>query len=141
EGLMAQRTRWEHGHVSVMARAPALLARAIAERKPALAAMALDVGVPPLAFLVLSLGAALMIAAAFFAATGAIAPLLVAVTALSLFGIGIGLAWWRFGRSIVSWQELFTVPYYVVAKIPLYIRALTKRQTEWVRTRRDGSAK
>ena len=45
--------------------------------------------------------------------------------------------WWRGGRQLVSWRELIALPIYVAAKIPLYVRLFTKRQVEWVRTKRD----
>jgi cellulose synthase/poly-beta-1,6-N-acetylglucosamine synthase-like glycosyltransferase len=138
EGMASQRTRWEHGHLAVIGRAPGLLLRAIARGQPVLAAMALDLCVPPLALLVLMLVAAFALTAAFYGATGVHTPLRLCGLALALLAVAIALAWTRYGRSIVSWHELLTVPFYVLAKIPLYIRALTQRQTEWVRTKRDG---
>jgi hypothetical protein len=33
------------------------------------------------------------------------------------------------------------LPLYVAAKVPVYIRLFTRRQIEWVRTKRDGSAR
>jgi cellulose synthase/poly-beta-1,6-N-acetylglucosamine synthase-like glycosyltransferase len=140
-GLAAQRTRWEHGHVAVMAQAPRLLARAVTRGQPALAALALDLCVPPLAFLVLGLSATLLATAAYRGLAGGSAPLAVALVAMSLLVASVALAWWRFGRGIVSWREMLTVPLYVLAKVPLYVRALTKRQTEWVRTKRDAADK
>ena len=47
------------------------------------------------------------------------------------------LAWWRFGRRIVSLRELLGAPLYVLGKVPLYVRMLKARQVEWVRTKRD----
>jgi hypothetical protein len=46
-------------------------------------------------------------------------------------------AWWREGRQIVTFGELLGLPMYVAAKIPVYVRLFTKRQVEWVRTKRD----
>ena len=36
-----------------------------------------------------------------------------------------------------SLSELLGLPWYVAAKIPVYVRLFTKRQIEWVRTKRD----
>jgi hypothetical protein len=47
------------------------------------------------------------------------------------------LAWFREGRHVVSLGEMLALPWYVAAKIPVYIRLFTKRQVEWVRTKRD----
>lgn len=138
-GLATQRTRWEHGHIALMAQAPRLLARSVARGQPALAALALDLCVPPLAFLLLALSATLLVAAAFRLLAGESAPLGVALLAMALLVASVAVAWWRFGRGIVSWREMLSVPLYVLDKIPLYVRALTKRQTEWVRTRRDAA--
>lgn len=50
----SQRTRWEHGHLGMIAaHAPRLGRCALQRRSGALLAMALDIGVPPLALLVL----------------------------------------------------------------------------------------
>jgi cellulose synthase/poly-beta-1,6-N-acetylglucosamine synthase-like glycosyltransferase len=137
-GARAQRTRWEHGHLSVIASAgPRLLARALARRDAKLAAMALDLTVPPLAALVLAIGALLVIDLGWWWLAGDRRQAGVAVLALALLGAGVMAAWWRDGRQIVSWRELLGMPLYVAAKIPVYVRLFTRRQVEWVRTKRD----
>jgi len=139
-GLATQRTRWEHGHLQLVFRAGLpLLWRAMVARRLALAAMALDLCVPPLASLVLGLVVWLMLTAIFWWISGAIAPLSLAATALSLLSSVILAAWWRFGRSAVSLWELLSVPAYVLRKIPIYLKLLGKRQVEWVRTKRDDT--
>ena len=138
-GAVAQRTRWEHGHLSVIASgAPRLLAGAVTRRRPELAAMALDLCVPPLASLALSTTAICALSALLYVLTGAIAPLLVAIVAAGAIGLAIGLAWRSFGRGILSLADLLSVPGYALAKLPIYARLLTRRQQEWIRARRDG---
>ena len=44
-------------------------------------------------------------------------------------------------RHIVSVRELLSVPRYVLAKLPIYLKLFTARQMEWVRTKRDGAPK
>jgi cellulose synthase/poly-beta-1,6-N-acetylglucosamine synthase-like glycosyltransferase len=137
-GARAQRTRWEHGHLSVIASAgPMLLAHALARRDAKLAGMALDLAIPPLAALVLTLSALLVIDLAWWWLAGDLWPAGVAALALALLGAGVLAAWWHEGRQIVSWRELLGVPLYVAAKIPVYVRLFTKRQVDWVRTKRD----
>ena len=140
EGTLAQRTRWEHGHLGMIAgKGAPLLWRGIARGQGELVAMALDLCVPPLAVLVLSLTALALVAALMAAAGATIWPLGIAMVALALTIIATGLAWRRSGRSILSWSELLYAPAYALAKVPIYIRLFTARQLHWIRTKRDGS--
>lgn len=134
----SQRTRWEHGHLEVILKEfPRLFGRGMLRGDIRAMALALDLAVPPLALLVLSL-------AGMCAATGVVAsigggmfPLLVAGLAMALVGVAVFLAWLGWGRAVISLSTLLSVPFYVLAKIPLYIRFWTRRQKEWVRTDRD----
>jgi len=138
DGARAQRTRWEQGHLAVIASVgPGLLWRALRERRGDLLALAIDLCVPPLAMLALLTVAGIVLTAAWTMLGGSSAPLQVAVLALLFFGAAVGLAWHGFGRRLVTSSELMRAPFYVMAKMPMYLRLLTKRQTEWVRTRRD----
>jgi len=140
--IASQRTRWEHGHFDIIAkRAPALLGQAIRQRRGDLAAMVADLCVPPLAALVLALTAVLVAAAILTGLGGGIAPLAVAGASMLLLLAGVGSAWFRFGRHIVSLRELASSPAYAFAKIPLYAGMLRRKQTEWVRTRRDDGSR
>ena len=139
-GALAQRTRWEHGHLSVLASTgPRLLAQALMRRDGALVALSLDLMVPPLAALALALGAALIFGAAWWGLASDVRPFALALFAFALFGAGVAMAWWRGGRHLVSLRELLALPLYVAAKIPMYVRLFTKRQVEWVRTKRDDT--
>ena len=136
--LGTQRTRWEHGHLSVIAsHGPRLLWRALTTRQLPLAAMALDLCVPPLTVLAILLMLGLAGAVALVSMGGGATPLWLALVANSMFAFGIVLAWRRFGRAIVSQSDLLAVPAYVLAKLPIYARLAKGRQTEWVRTKRD----
>jgi hypothetical protein len=64
----------------------------------------------------------------------------VAAVALAALGGAVLTAWWTDGRRSVSMRELMSLPWYVAAKIPVYVRLFTKRQIEWVRTKRDDRA-
>jgi len=137
-GARAQRTRWEHGHLSVIARTgPRLLLRALARRDTASAALALDLMVPPLAALVLALGTLLAIDLAWWRLAADAWPAAVAAAALALLAAGVLATWRREARHLVTGRELLGLPLYVAAKIPVYVRLFTKRQVEWVRTKRD----
>jgi cellulose synthase/poly-beta-1,6-N-acetylglucosamine synthase-like glycosyltransferase len=138
DGASAQRTRWEQGHLAViLSVGPRLLWRALRQGSLDLLALAVDLCVPPLAMFALLLSTGLVVSLLWAAVGGAATALWTAVLAFLLLSMAIGVAWHRFGRRLVSWSELMRAPLYVAAKVPLYIRLLTKRQTEWVRTRRD----
>jgi len=137
-----QRTRWEHGHLSMLMRAgPRLLALGLLRGRPALAAMALDLMVPPLAALVLLLGGLALVDAAWWLVSGSPAPFVVAVAGVMLVAAAVLVAWRRNGRDLIGLRELAGLPLYIAAKLPMYLRLLGKRQVEWVRTKRDGAGR
>jgi len=115
---------------------PKLLMSALRRGDMRLAAMALDVCVPPIAALILALLMSTTVAA-LVAPLGSGVPLLLSGTALGLVVAAIAIAWHRFGRAVVSFTDLMGAPLYAMRKVPLYARMLGRRQTEWVRTRRD----
>ena len=124
--------------MSVIASAgPRLLWRAFVARDASLAAMVLDVMVPPLASLVLVLLALLLVDAAWMAFGGRALPLVVVCGSFVLLTAAVLAAWVRHGRHLVALRELLALPWYVAAKIPVYVRLFTRRQVEWVRTKRD----
>ena len=134
DGQQIQRTRWEHGHLGVIvSELPRLLMQALVSGNGQLLALALDLCVPPLALLVLLVGGLVLASAA----VGTL-PLVLSATALFAVGVAVLLAWWRFGRAVISFRQLCGVPLYVLAKVPLYFYFLVKRQATWVRSKREG---
>jgi hypothetical protein len=65
-------------------------------------------------------------------------PLILSTLAFLALGLAVLLAWWQFGRGVISFRQLCGVPLYVLAKIPLYFYFLVKRQASWVRSKREG---
>jgi cellulose synthase/poly-beta-1,6-N-acetylglucosamine synthase-like glycosyltransferase len=139
-GTRSQRTRWEHGHLAlILGEVPALMARGIATLNPVLLGMALDLLVPPLALLVMMVGAWTSLCALLtFAFAIPPWPLFIGLSTMLLLLAAVVLAWWRFGRSIISIGALILAVAYALRKIPLYARFAFDRQAEWVRSRRDG---
>lgn len=139
QGIQTQRIRWEHGHLSVIvADVPRLLATAVRQRNLPLLAMALDLAVPPLALLALLVTVvvvASVLLAVFFCNTG---PLWVGAAILALFSSAVAGAWARFARPVVSARELAFAPMYALLKIPMYLRFVSAKQVEWVRSARKG---
>ena len=138
EGVKSQRIRWEHGHLSTIINdAPSLFADGLRRADRNLVALALDLSVPPMALLVLLV--VLMFAASLvsFATGGMVLPLYLAGTVLGMLALAVLLAWWRYGRPIIPPSSLAIVPFYVLAKIPVYLKFLVRRQIEWVRSKRE----
>lgn len=139
QGTQSQRKRWEHGHLSMVAKqAPGLLWQAVTRGNAALLALVLDMCIPPLALLVLLLSAQTTLAvllAWFGAIWGWVATL--SVVALALLALTVFVGWWKAGQRWIGLGELLCVPWYILRKIPLYLGFLTRRQASWIRTRRD----
>jgi hypothetical protein len=114
-----------------------LLWRALVARDASLAAMVLDLMVPPLASLVLGLLALFLVDAVWTTLGGGALPLAIACFTFGLLIAAVLSAWVQQARDLISLRELLALPWYVVTKIPIYVHLLTKRQVEWVRTKRD----
>jgi cellulose synthase/poly-beta-1,6-N-acetylglucosamine synthase-like glycosyltransferase len=138
EGIVGQRTRWEHGHLSVILKdAPRLFVDALATLNADLLAMALDLIVPPVALLVLTTGAVWFGSAVFYLLTKAVFPLALATALGSLVGLSVLFCWRRYGRNVISLRELALAIIYPLMKVPLYLRFVVARQRIWVRAKRD----
>ncbi len=137
--IIAQRTRWEHGYLGSMLRdAPSLMWSGIREGRIKLILVGLDMVVPPLAMLVLlsALASTMLFLCAYM--TGYWGPLCLLLCTGSLAAMGIVLSWWKFASELIPAKVVFAIPGYVFRKVGIYRRFFGNRQTEWVRTKRDG---
>jgi cellulose synthase/poly-beta-1,6-N-acetylglucosamine synthase-like glycosyltransferase len=141
EGVLGQRTRWEHGHLSVMREIPGLLWRSLTRLNGGLLALTLDLSVPPLALLTLLVLALWCISAAFCVIVGVIPPLIFTTAVGALLLVAVLLAWSRYGRRIISIGSLGLALVYALWKIPVYAKFLVSRQMQWVRSKRPGDGK
>ena len=138
EGTQSQRTRWEHGHLSMItSTAPATLLAGVRRASAGLFAFGLDLCVPPLALLVLLVCGLTGLSLLLALSGGPVAPLVLGILAGTALGAAILMAWWRHGRAVLNGKELALAAWYVVAKVPLYFRFLFHRQVAWVRSKRD----
>jgi cellulose synthase/poly-beta-1,6-N-acetylglucosamine synthase-like glycosyltransferase len=139
QDTLTQRTRWEHGYIQTALRhGLPLFAEGLARLRPGRAWFGLSLLVPPLALL-MSLALLALAASALLALAGATAgPALLLAALLALTALLLGLAWARDGHATVSAATLGRIPLYILWKIPVYLRLVRKRETEWVRTRRKG---
>lgn len=138
---LAQRRRWEHGHLATLVRhVPRLVRGALVRGRLGLLVQALDLAVPPLALLVaVVVLAAGLTGAATLLGAGA-GPLWLATGTFFALGACVLLAWARFARAEIPARALLAIGAYVLWKLPLYLALLVgRRERKWVRTERDGS--
>jgi glycosyltransferase involved in cell wall biosynthesis len=138
EGAGTQRTRWEHGHLSLLLReGPGMLWRAATAGRWRALGMIADLLIPPL---VLTLALQLAGLAALGLLTLAGAPAWIAgLAAVGVAGwvIAVLLARQWFAADLLGWRDLAYAPLYIAGKLPLYLRFLSGRRSGWIRTRRD----
>ncbi len=138
EGEASQRTRWEHGHLAMLVgEGPGLLWRSMRPGRGAQLLQVLDMLVPPLALLAMTLVGWAAVTLVVALAAGWVVPLVLALLALLMLTAAIVVAQQRWAADVLSLGELARAPFIVLAKLPLYLRFLFKRQTDWVRTKRD----
>jgi cellulose synthase/poly-beta-1,6-N-acetylglucosamine synthase-like glycosyltransferase len=139
EGIRSQRTRWEHGHLSViLSDAPQLLLSSLAAWNAHGLALALDLAVPPLSLLTLLVIAAWSAAALFFIFAKSYFPLAVASATATLLVLAILLSWRAYGRHVISLISLAVAMLHAFLKIPLYLKFLVARQVKWIRSKREA---
>lgn len=139
EASERQRTRWEHGHLQILLTyVPLLLKNAIQQRRVDLLAIALDLAIPPLSSFVLIWILITIVSILSYWFSG----FWIATSLLCSSGIvmimAIFLAWYKFGRSDIPFHKLFAIPFYIVWKIPMYLKFFKQPQTQWIRTERNN---
>ncbi len=140
QATRTQRTRWEHGFLATAGKqALPLIGEGLRRGRWGLFWLGLHLCVPPLALLMMlgiaGLGAAILLAllGASLLPAGLLFALLAAAT------VALGLAWARDGRAAVSVGTLLRIPGYLLWKLPVYLKLVRGKQSEWVRTeRKDG---
>ena len=135
-----QRSRWEHGFLqSAMHNGLPMLFSGILKGSRHLMMIGAHMMVPPLAMLILlCLVSIPVLALLLWAGSTSPAPLMTLVACLALLSVVLLAAWWKEGRSVISGSTLLQIPFYVLWKVPIYLRFFTARQTGWNRTHRDG---
>lgn len=134
-----QRTRWEHGHLkTLISQVPRLLSLALKRRRIDLMLLALDLAIPPLSLLV-AITACSAVVATLLALSG-----LATWVAATMLGVGLAalliavIAGWAVHcREAIPLSALWAAPVYALAKLPIYLQFIVRREREWVRTDRD----
>lgn len=139
QGASSQRKRWEHGHLSMlMSESPRLLWESLLKRNGPMLALVLDMSVPPIALLTILVVMQTIVSMLLtWLGWASVVPVMVSLTAVALLSLAVMIAWLKVGRRWISLHELVLVPWYVLRKVPLYLAFLTRRQVNWIKTRRD----
>ncbi|NJK56663.1 MAG: glycosyltransferase family 2 protein [Pleurocapsa sp. SU_5_0] len=135
----SQRSRWEHGHLEMIAiEVPKLLRAFFKTKKLSALILALDILIPPLSLLVMAWMVSMMVfwLVAIFTAIS-IVPAVIVTIAGGLLLTSVLLAWVKFGRADLPLKNLIAIPFYILVKIPIYLNFLVKPQSRWLKTERD----
>jgi cellulose synthase/poly-beta-1,6-N-acetylglucosamine synthase-like glycosyltransferase len=137
DASVAQRKRWEHGHLQTLfTEVPRLTLAAVRQRRPALAGLALELSVPPLSLLFLLWAVAELGLLGWWAWGGSPLPAAVLGSGALAVLLSIFAAWVKFGRERLPLTSLLAAPFYVLWKVPIYGAFIFRRQLAWVRTER-----
>jgi cellulose synthase/poly-beta-1,6-N-acetylglucosamine synthase-like glycosyltransferase len=135
----SQRSRWEHGHLEMIAiEVPKLLKAFLKTKKLSALILALDILIPPLSLLVMAWMASMIVfwLVTIFTAIS-IFPAVIVTIAGGLLLTSVLLAWVKFGRADLPLKNLIAIPFYILGKIPIYLNFLVKPQSRWLKTERD----
>lgn len=135
----SQRSRWEHGHLEMIGvEVPQLLKAFLFTGNLAALRLALDISIPPLSLLImLWLGTMIIVWLTVIFTGVSLIPGIIISTAGFFLLSGVLLAWIKFGRSDLPLKNLVALPFYIVSKVPIYLRFLVKPQSRWLKTERD----
>jgi cellulose synthase/poly-beta-1,6-N-acetylglucosamine synthase-like glycosyltransferase len=137
-GVKTQRTRWEHGHLSIILRdGPRLFLRGLKVRDWELLAMTIDLCVPPMALLLLLVTLSWICGALLFLRTRSVGALLAASIAIALIATSVLGSWLIYARRLLPLSDVLLGATYALRKVPLYARFLVARQMDWVRSKRN----
>lgn len=136
-----QRARWEAGHMQTILReAPRLFAASLRCRSVMPIWLALHLCVPALSLLFGIWGLALVgvLVARYFGACY-VPPYTLGISG-GLALAGLFASWAAYSREQVPFSALVRTPFYLAAKLLLYVRMFSGPRTEWVRTRREAES-
>jgi cellulose synthase/poly-beta-1,6-N-acetylglucosamine synthase-like glycosyltransferase len=139
EDAQSQRSRWEHGHLEmILVEVPRLLKGFIQTGRWAALGLALDILIPPLSLLVMTWVVCLISfwLVAIFTNVSSI-PAVVVTIAGGFLLTGVLLAWSKFGRADLPFGSLVAIPFYILGKVPIYLKFLVNPQSRWLKTERD----
>lgn len=134
-GAESQRKRWEHGHMSIIKKAPSLLLRSLKSRNFVALLMVIDAAIPPTILWLLTLASLSFISLPLFLISHFTVLLLVPFLFVLTLALITGI-WFTYGKEITSQIKLIDVAKFVVSKFSVYRSFFSKPETEWIRTER-----
>jgi cellulose synthase/poly-beta-1,6-N-acetylglucosamine synthase-like glycosyltransferase len=138
EAAVAQRQRWEQGHLTtIVSKVPQVLFEGLRRRNLQMLALAVDLAVPPLSLLVVSLLVSLALGIACGISTDSWLPTIIALGSFVTMLASTVCGWWVAARTEIPLRALLAVPAYMVWKLPMWLLSVVRPQREWVRTSRD----
>ena len=134
----SQRTRWEHGHLQMIsAEVPKLVKAWLRQPRFAFLLLALDISIPPLSLLVMIwLAATVVSTGAMLLGLWWLPSAILAVAGIFLIGTVLAV-WQQFGYKDLPLKDLIAVPFYIIGKLPIYLKFVVNPQAGWVTTERD----
>ncbi len=139
DAIKSQRTRWEHGHLySIFTEALPMFFKGIVRLNVPTIMFAIDLAILPLSLLTMTLVGFFALSVLTVTSMGDAHYLFWSLTLLCVFIFWSLVAWAVYGRKYLSLSELVAIPFYILAKIPLYFGFFKNREKEWKRTERDA---
>ena len=137
DGTLTQRTRWENGFITVARRqAVPLIGEGLRHARPALIWTGLHLLTPPLALLMALNGAVLLLLGGLLLAGMAPASFGAAAALFTVNTLLVIAAWARHGRAYMGLGTILRLPFYLLWKLPIYLRLVRGGETRWIRTER-----
>lgn len=136
----AQRTRWEQGHIGLIAAGlPRYLIAGIKGRNLSLVMLAFDLAIPPLSLLALIIvGTITATAVASFTLGMLTMALVISTSSFIILVVAVVLAWFKCGRDVLPTHAILSVISYATGKLSIYRRAAIGRSlSRWNRTDRQ----
>jgi cellulose synthase/poly-beta-1,6-N-acetylglucosamine synthase-like glycosyltransferase len=136
QASITQRQRWEHGHLSILARRVLPYGwMALRNRNWQLLALSLDAGVPPLVLFAVLTVIALLVGSFGWMAGGGALPLIVSALTLVFLFSAVCVGWATCGRDLVDLASFSSIGFYIRKKLAIYARIFDANK-KWVRTNR-----
>ena len=139
QDAQSQRTRWEHGHLQMISReVPKLIKGFVKQPRLDYLLLALDISIPPLSLLVMLWFAATAISvlSAVLLGISWLSTIVLGTSGLLLF-VAVISVWSKFGTEELPFKDLVAIPFYIVSKIPIYIKFIVNPEKGWFSTERD----
>jgi cellulose synthase/poly-beta-1,6-N-acetylglucosamine synthase-like glycosyltransferase len=136
EGLDTQRQRWEHGHLATVAKMPKLMLKSLFSFRFRVFFQALDAAIPPTILWLIILVLTFIISIPYGLWTEHIWPQVLFLN-LIIVGSSLLLCWFKYGQAIIPFSQLKGFIPFLLGKMGLYKAFAKKRETKWVRTKRD----